>query len=49
MKKQLQKKLSSFIVTAMMFSVSANAQIIYTDVIPDITPLYVNVSYTAVH
>ena len=35
MKKQLSKKLSAFIVTAMMFSVSANAQIVYTDVIPD--------------
>ncbi len=37
MKKQLLKKFSSFIITAMMFSVSANAQIIYTDVIPDTT------------
>ena len=35
MKKQLQKKLSAFIVTAMMFSASANAQIVYTDVNPD--------------
>ena len=44
MKKQLQKKISAclpvgmaFIVTAMMFSASANAQIIYTDVNPDST------------
>lgn len=37
MKKQLLKKLSTFIVTAMLFSVSANAQIVYTDVIPDST------------
>jgi len=29
--------LYGFIVTAMMFSVSANAQIVYTDVIPDDT------------
>ena len=36
MKKQLLKKLSTLIVTAMMFSASANAQIVYTDVIPDI-------------
>ncbi|MFM9943741.1 MAG: T9SS type A sorting domain-containing protein [Bacteroidia bacterium] len=35
MKKQLQKKLSAFIVTAMMFSASANAQIVYTDIVPD--------------
>jgi hypothetical protein len=35
MKKQLLKKCSAFIVSAMMFSASANAQIIYTDVIPD--------------
>ncbi|MBL0343327.1 MAG: hypothetical protein IPP71_22200 [Bacteroidetes bacterium] len=31
----LLKKLSIFIVTAMLFSASANAQIVYTDVIPD--------------
>ena len=37
MKKQLLEKLSAFICTAMMFSVSANAQIVYTDVIPDTT------------
>ena len=37
MKKQLQKKLYAFIVTAMIFSVSANAQIVYTDVNPDVT------------
>ncbi len=36
MKKQLLKKLYAFIVTAILFSVSANAQIIYTDVNPDI-------------
>jgi Secretion system C-terminal sorting domain len=39
MKKQLQKKLSTFIVISMMFSASANAQIVYTDVIPDSTML----------
>ncbi len=44
MKKQLSKKLGAclsfgmaFIVTAMLFSASANAQIIYTDIIPDTT------------
>jgi Secretion system C-terminal sorting domain len=37
MKKQLQKKLYAVIVTAMMFSANANAQIVYTDVIPDST------------
>ena len=44
MKKQLLKKLyaclpvgMAFIVTTMMFSVSANAQIVYTDVNPDTT------------
>ena len=37
MKKQLLKKLSAFIVTAMMFSTSVNAQIVYTDVNPDTT------------
>lgn len=37
MKQQLQKNLYAFIVTAMMFSASANAQIVYTDVIPDST------------
>ena len=44
MKKQLLKKFyaclpvgMAFIVTAMMFSVSANAQIIYTDANPDVT------------
>ena len=36
MKKQLQKKITAFIVTAMMFCASANAQIVYTDVIPDV-------------
>jgi hypothetical protein len=46
MKKQLQKKLYAclpvgmvFIVTAMLFSASANAQIVYTDIIPDETLL----------
>jgi len=37
MKKQLLKKLYAFIVTAMIFSASAHAQIVYTDVIPDST------------
>ncbi|MEO8149178.1 MAG: T9SS type A sorting domain-containing protein [Bacteroidia bacterium] len=37
MKQQLQKKLYAFIVTAMLFSTSANAQIVYTDVNPDST------------
>lgn len=37
MKKQLQKEIYAFIVTAMMFSLSANAQIVYTDVTPDST------------
>lgn len=37
MKKQLQKKFYAFIVTAMMFSASANAQIVYTDINPDIS------------
>ena len=37
MKKQLQKKFYTFIIIAMLFSVSANAQIVYTDVIPDRT------------
>ena len=46
MKKQLQKKIYAFIVTAMMFSLSANAQIIYTDVIPDTT---VNTNATLYH
>ena len=36
MKKQLLKKFYAFIVTTIMFSVSANAQIIYTDVNPNI-------------
>ncbi|MBK7763951.1 MAG: T9SS type A sorting domain-containing protein [Bacteroidetes bacterium] len=36
MKKQLLKKLSVFIIMAMMFSASANAQIMYTDINPDI-------------
>ncbi|MBK9223007.1 MAG: T9SS type A sorting domain-containing protein [Saprospiraceae bacterium] len=45
MKQQLQKTLYAFIVTAMMFSASANAQIVYTDVNPDTSiansgPLY---------
>ncbi len=37
MKKQLQKKISIFIITVMLFSASANAQIVYTDVNPDVT------------
>ena len=37
MKKQLIKKGYAFIVTAMMFSVSAHTQIVYTDVDPDLT------------
>ena len=36
MKKQLLKKVYTFITTAMLFSASANAQIVYTDVNPDI-------------
>ena len=35
MKKQLLRKLSAFIFTSMLFSASANAQIVYTDVTPD--------------
>ena len=35
MKKQLLKKFYAFIVSAMMFSVSANAQFVYTDIVPD--------------
>lgn len=35
MKKLLLKELSAFIVTAMLFSASSNAQIVYTDVNPD--------------
>ncbi len=45
MKKQLQKKLSAFIIPiaiGIMFSASANAQIIYTDVIPDATYNVIN-------
>ncbi len=42
MKKNLQKIFSALIITAMMYSASANAQIIYTDVNPDST------MYTAV-
>ena len=37
MKKQLLKKVYTFITTAMLFSASANAQIVYTDVNPDLT------------
>ncbi len=36
MKKQLLKNISAFIVTATLFSASTNAQIVYTDVIPDV-------------
>ena len=46
MKQQLQKKFYAFIVTAMMFSVSANAQIIYTDVNPDIV---LNLVFSSFH
>ena len=41
MKRQLQKKFYAFIFTAMMFSASANAQIVYTDLNPDST-MYCN-------
>lgn len=37
MKRQLLKKLSAFIVATMLFSAGANAQIVYTDVDPDLT------------
>ncbi len=37
MKKQLLKNISAFIVTVMLFSASADAQIVYTDVNPDST------------
>ena len=37
MKKQLLKNIAAFIATAMLFSASANAQIVYTDVNPDTT------------
>ncbi|MBL0097503.1 MAG: hypothetical protein IPP46_14215 [Bacteroidetes bacterium] len=37
MKQLLQTKLSTLIILAMLFSASANAQIIYTDVNPDST------------
>jgi len=37
MNKQLLKKVYTFITTAMLFSVSVNAQIVYTDVNPDLT------------
>jgi len=37
MNKQLLKMFSAIIVTAMMFSVNANSQIVYTDVNPDTT------------
>jgi hypothetical protein len=46
-KKLLQKKLSTFIFTVMMFSVSANAQIVYTDVNPDST-MYCHVPFGSV-
>ncbi|MBK7851317.1 MAG: T9SS type A sorting domain-containing protein [Bacteroidetes bacterium] len=35
MKKQLQKKVYAFIVTVLMFSTLSNAQVVYTDVNPD--------------
>jgi hypothetical protein len=37
MRKLIHKKFYAFIVTAMMFSANANAQIVYTDVNPDVT------------
>ena len=37
MKKNLLKQISALIITAMLFSASANAQIVYTDVNPDTT------------
>lgn len=47
MKQQLQKNLYAFIVTAIMFSASANAQIIYTDLNPDST-MYCHVQFASV-
>ena len=54
MKKQLLIKLyaclpagMAFIVTAMMFSASSNAQIVYTDILPDST-LYCQVPHSIV-
>lgn len=44
MKKQLSKKLSAVIIATMLFSASANAQIIYTDVNPDSTITCLGVS-----
>jgi len=37
MKNQLSKKLSAFITTAMLLAASAHAQIVYTDVNPDVS------------
>jgi hypothetical protein len=37
MKKQLQKKFLTFSVIAILFSANANAQMIYTDLNPDVT------------
>ncbi|MBK9105688.1 MAG: hypothetical protein IPL92_14250 [Saprospiraceae bacterium] len=37
MKRQLQKKIYIFIGTAMLYSLSANAQIVYTDINPDVS------------
>ena len=45
MKKQLLKMLPTFIVTIMMFSACANAQIVYTDVNPDSTIISPSGSY----
>ena len=42
MKQQLQKKFYVFIITAIMFSVNANAQIVYTDIVPDTTCIITN-------
>ena len=45
MKQQLQKMIYAFIITAMMFFASANAQIVYIDVIPDDTILSSSIYY----
>lgn len=45
MKKQLQKKFFAIGVAAILFSASANAQIVYTDVNPDITSNSTNSTY----
>jgi hypothetical protein len=45
MKKQLHNKFLSIVVIAILFSASANAQIVYTDVNPDVTSTSTNISY----